>query len=122
MSHIVSITTEIRDPQALRAATERLNLPSPVRGEHRMFSGRVQGWAVQLPDWRYPVVCDTDCGRVHFDNYEGRWGDPQRLNQLLQSYGAEKAKIEARKQGYSVTEQSLSDGSIRLTVSVGGAT
>jgi hypothetical protein len=38
-----------------------------------------------------------------------------------QSYACEKAKIEARKQGYAVTEQALADGSIRLTVQVGGA-
>ncbi|MEO8493902.1 MAG: DUF1257 domain-containing protein, partial [Planctomycetota bacterium] len=30
-------------------------------------------------------------------------------------------KLEARKQGHSVHEQALNDGSIKLTVSVGGA-
>lgn len=33
----------------------------------------------------------------------------------------EKAKLEARKQGHTVREQPLSDGSIKLTVQVGGA-
>jgi len=33
----------------------------------------------------------------------------------------ERAAIEARKKGYTVTEQALTDGSIRLTVQVGGA-
>lgn len=37
------------------------------------------------------------------------------------SDAVEKAKIEARKKGHSVTEQSLADGSIKLTVQVGGA-
>ena len=31
-----------------------------------------------------------------------------------------KTKIEARRQGHSVTEQRLDDGSVKLTVSVGG--
>ena len=31
------------------------------------------GYCVRLPDWRYPVVCDTESGRVRFDNFEGRW-------------------------------------------------
>ena len=33
----------------------------------------------------------------------------------------EKATIEARKRGHSVTEQALADGSVRLTIQVGGA-
>ena len=33
----------------------------------------------------------------------------------------EKAAIEARKRGHSVVEQALADGSIKLTIRVGGA-
>ena len=36
------------------------------------------------------------------------------------AYAAEKAKIEARKYGHSVTEQRLADGSIKLTIQVAG--
>ena len=32
----------------------------------------------------------------------------------------EKARIEARKKGHQITEQSLADGSIKLTIRVGG--
>jgi len=32
----------------------------------------------------------------------------------------EQTKIEARRKGHSVSEQSLADGSIKLTVQVGG--
>ena len=35
-------------------------------------------------------------------------------------YAVEKAKIEARRRGHVCTEQRLSDGSIKLTVNVGG--
>ena len=37
------------------------------------------------------------------------------------SDAVEKASLEARRQGYCVTEQALADGSIKLTVEVGGA-
>ena len=37
------------------------------------------------------------------------------------SGAVEKTRLEARKQGYDVLEQSLADGSIKLTVQVGGA-
>ena len=42
------------------------------------------------------------------------------LDRFLQAYAVEKAKLEARNRGHSVTEQSLSDGSIKLTVQVTG--
>ena len=48
------------------------------------------------------------------------WGDQKALDRFLQAYAAERAKIEARKKGYSVTEQSLQDGSIKLTIQVTG--
>ena len=121
MSHVVQIQTEIRDPIALDAATYRLGLPDPMFGPAKLFSTTVTGWQVRLPDWRFPVVADVNTGQVHFDNYEGRWGDPVHLNRLVQFYAVEKAKIESRKQGYTTTEQNLADGSIKLTVQMGGA-
>jgi hypothetical protein len=35
-------------------------------------------------------------------------------------YAAEKAKIEARKRGHQCTEETCTDGSIKLTIQVGG--
>ena len=121
MSHLVEIATEVRDPAAIRSACQRLSLPPPVHGRTKLFSGEVVGWAVQLPDWKYPIVCDTATGTAHFDNYNGAWGDETKLHRFLQMYAVEKTRVEARKQGYAMTEQSLPDGSVRLTVAVGGA-
>ena len=121
MSHIVSIVTEVRDAAAVRAACQRLRLPPPVEGTHRLFTSSATGLGVQLPKWRYPVVCHTDTGQLEFDNFRGHWGDPARLDQLLQSYAVEKAKIEARRRGNTCTEQQLADGSVKLTINVGGA-
>lgn len=120
MSHIVEIRTELRDPLAIAAACHRLRLPAPAAGQHRLYSGSVEGLAVQLPDWRYPVVCDTATGEVRFDNYSGQWGDEARLNSFLQAYAVEKARLEARRRGHTVTEQSLQDGSIKLSIHLAG--
>ena len=121
MSHIVTIETEIRDASAICGACSRLGLPEPVFGEAKLFSGSKTGWAVQLPDWRYAVVCDVNTGKIDFDNYGGHWGDQQQLDRFMQGYAVEKAKIEARKKGHSVTEQRLEDGSIKVVVQIGGA-
>ena len=121
MSHIVVIHTEVRDPVALAAACLRQRLPAPVSGSHRLFTTTVSGWGVQLPDWKYPVVCQTDSGQLHYDTFEGRWGDRRYLDRFLQTYAVERATLEARRQGHTVLEQPLADGSIKLTVTVGGA-
>ena len=119
MSHLVSIQTEIRDPVAIRLACERLQLPEPVFGPATLFSSTVTGWTVQLPEWRYPVVADVNSGTLAYDNYNGRWGEQLHLDRYLQRYAVEKTSLEARKQGHSVIEQPLEDGSIKLTISVG---
>jgi hypothetical protein len=121
MSHIVTIKTEIRDPTALDAACRRLGLSEPVRGTARLFTSQAEGLIVHLPDWRYPVVIDTDTHQVQYDNYGGQWGKQSQLDRLLQAYAVEKTKIESRRGGYTVTEQPLSDGSIKLTIQTGGA-
>jgi hypothetical protein len=120
LSHVVEIKTEVRDSTAVQAACQRLKLPQPVQGTTKLFSGEATGLAVQLPDWRYPVVCDLGTGQLRFDNYDGRWGEPQHLDRFLQSYTVEKARIESRKRGHSLTEQQLQDGSIKLTIQVNG--
>ena len=120
MSHIVTVKTEVRDAAAVRAACARLKLPQPVQGKTQLFSGEAEGLAVQLPDWVYPVVCDTTSGTLRYDDFGGRWGEKRHLDAFLQAYAVERAKIEARKKGYGCTEQSLADGSIKLTIQVQG--
>lgn len=121
MSHIVEIKTEVRDAAAVTAACDRLRLPQPVQGTHRLFSGEIAGLGVQLPEWRYPAVCQLETGEIRYDNYGGRWGEQQQLDHFLQMYAVEKAKIEARRRGNTCTEQQLADGSVKLTINVGGA-
>ena len=118
MSHIVQIQTEVRDPVAIQTACGRLKLPVPVFGEAKLFTSSAVGWAVKLPDWRFPIVCDVATAKIAFDNFGGRWGDESQLHKFLQAYAVERAKHEARRQGHSVQEQLLTDGSIRLQIAV----
>jgi hypothetical protein len=116
MSHIVTLRTRVHDLAAVAAACQRLNLPNPRQGTARLFGGEAEGLLVQLPGWQYPVVIDTASGLVRYDNFEGRWGERQHLDRFLQLYAVEKAKLEARKKGYQVSEQALQDGSIKLQI------
>jgi hypothetical protein len=121
LSHIVHIQTQVRDPAAVHAACRRLGLPEPVHGTAQLFSDEATGLLVRLPDWLYPIVCDTASGTLAYDNYNGSWGPQEQLDRFMQRYALEKAEIEARKRGHSVVEQALADGSIKLSIRVGGA-
>jgi len=55
-------------------------------------------------------------------DFNGHWGSQEHLDHFIQAYAVEKARIEARKRGHTITEHKLADGSIKLTVQVQGGT
>jgi len=116
MSHLVTIQTQIRDVTALTRACALRQLPVPEYRTARLFQTEATGYVVALPDWRYPVVCEVSTGTLHYDHFEGRWGNVTHLHGLLQQYAIEKTRIEAQRCGQHVTEQRLADGSVRLQV------
>ncbi len=120
MSHIVQIQTQVRDPVAIAAACQRLALPAPAQRTAKLYDGQYTGWCVELPGWRYPVVCNTASGELKYDNFQSRWGEQKQLDRFLQAYVVEMAKLEARRQGHTVREQPLANGSIKLTIQVAG--
>ncbi len=121
MSHVVEIETHVNDVTAAQAACRRLQLEPPTAGKAQLFSGEATGLIVNLPGWQYPAVFDTETGEAKFDNYGGKWGEQQQLDRFLQSYAVEVTRIQARRNGHTVTEQQLENGAIKLTVHVGGA-
>jgi hypothetical protein len=85
-----------------------------------MFDGQTaEGLLVQLPGWKYPIAIDTSTGEVRHDHFNGAWGDPRQLDRFQQTYAVEVVRIESRKKGYTLTEQQLQDGSIRLSIQEG---
>jgi len=116
MSHIVVVQTQVRDPAAVAAACVRLQLPAPVEGTARLYSGEANGLLVQLPDWKFPLVIDTARGTIQLDDFQGQWGDRRFLDRFLQAYAIEVVRMESRKQGYLLTEQPLADGSVKLLI------
>jgi len=116
MSHLVQIKTKVHDPAAVTAACRRLGLSEPVHGITQLFSGEATGLLVKLPGWRYPAVIDTLTGTIKYDNYQGHWGEQTEIDRFLQMYAVEKAKLEARKKGYCVSEQVRQDGSIVIQI------
>ena len=50
MSHIVEIKTQVKDVAAVQAACRRLKLPQPEPRTVTLFSAKVTGLAVELPN------------------------------------------------------------------------
>lgn len=86
MSHIVQIQTQVRDPVAIAAACQRLTLSAPAQRSAQLYDGQYTGWCVELPGWRYPVVCNTASGELKYDHFQGRWGEQKELDRFLQAY------------------------------------
>ena len=121
MSHTVTVETKLKDSAALRAACVRLNLPEPQQETVKFFDGTEhEGLAVRPPGFVYPVLVQPD-GTVQLDTYNGRWGDDSFLGKLKQAYAVEAAKLQAKQRGHRITETSLPNGTVKLTVTAGAA-
>jgi hypothetical protein len=131
MSHYSEVEIELTDEGCLVAALSRLGFKGKVevhqeaqplygyQGDARAQKGHViirqqhvgraandVGFERQA-DGRYRVwVSDYD---RKYNKYDDAW-----LGRLKQAYGVEKAKLEAKKRGYMVSEQKQDDGRIRL--------
>ena len=116
MSHVATITLEFRDPAALSDAARRLRLDLHEDMVTFYDGTRVAGTALRLPGWRYPVVIDAE-GRLHYDHFEGRWGDPVHLHRFRQAYAEAATTRFAHARGYLVTRMAQADGTVRLALS-----
>jgi len=111
MSHTATYEAILSDKEALIKALKNLGL-TYREGVANLFQTTEKGIVVNLPGWRYPIVIRED-GTVAYDNYNGRWGNIERLHELSVTYALEQAKINARKRGYRVREYNV-NGKKRL--------
>jgi hypothetical protein len=116
MSHIVTIEVKVRDLEAIRKTCQRMELKEPCCGKARLFQKTVQGILVRLPEWKFPIVIDLQTGNIQYDNYEGNWGRQEELDKFLMFYGAEKAKLEAAKEGRTCAETVLGNGRVMIEI------
>ena len=125
MSHIASISIEVRSLDALAAAAERLG--GTLNRDQKTFK-----WyygqdpcdhAISFSDCEYDVgvVGKNDAYELKYDDWRsgGLYGKLGKNAGLIkQAYAVEVAKTEARKKGWSAQEQQGTDGKIRLMIEV----
>jgi len=121
MSHWTKIETQIRDAAALRDACHELGLELLENAEARGYgTNRIKADLVIRLKGPYDVALQrsesgygltTDWWGGHVEKEVG-----QNYGRLLQLYGVHKARLEARRKGYTVRRQTLGDGAIKLTI------
>ena len=115
MSHIITLETKLKDPDALKRACDALGVTIEENTTIRLFQASRSGSAISLPGWRYPIVVDSE-GTVHYDNYGGRWGDIKHLGELVQEYTAQVVEAQAFNDGLYSWRESREDGTLVITV------
>ena len=120
MSHVVELEVKVKNPALFADIARGKGFPVRERETVQFYSGSRTGMSVRLPGWRYPVVVDEE-GAVHYDNYNGSWGDIRELHRLMQDYAVEAVKQQALAEGAQVWESVEKDGTVVLRVDVGGA-
>ncbi|WP_342479819.1 DUF1257 domain-containing protein [Paenibacillus sp. FSL L8-0340] len=122
MSHFTTLQTTIKNIEAVRMACRELGLELVQEGQARGYGGRtINGDYVikckgpydvvlnKQQDGHYGIITDWYQGHVAKEIGEGG-------GRLLQTYGVVLATMEARKLGYSVSRQSMPDGSVKVVL------
>lgn len=117
MSHTTTIDLQVKDEAAFVQACEDLGFAVQTHTDAKLYqagSRFTDVTAVRLPDWNYPVVLKD--GVLHFDNYNGVWGETSHLDKLKQRYARNVAVKTARSKGYRIKETQTDDGQIKLVL------
>ena len=122
MSHFTSITTQIRDLDALQDACKELGVELVHQGTARGYATNVRtGDAVIKLKGPYDIALNrqedgnygltTDWWNGHVEKEVGT-----NFSKLIQLYGVHKAMREAKRKGYLTSRKTLPNGAIKLTI------
>jgi len=134
-SHLVNVSTTIKDPKALEAACKALGVELHVGGTARFYFGHSQpcDYVIKLPgrydlgfkkqaDGTYAFVADEELigGKSGTDGFgrgdQGRKILGEDCRRLKQEYAFCVMQAEARRKGRTIQRQNLPNGSIRVTM------
>lgn len=100
MSHTVKIKVKIKDRALFAKIIEEQKGKVLGEGKHNLFSSSHQGFGFQLNGWQYPCIVTED-NDVFYDNFNGSWGKPEILTNLMDAYTIGVAKQAADQAGWT---------------------
>jgi len=98
-SHTVKVKVEYRDPRTLERACKTLGWKWLGYGKHTLSENSVTGHGFMPETFLLPAVLDSE-GELHFDTYEGSWGDQTKLELLKSEYALATAEQAAEELGW----------------------
>lgn len=98
-SHTVKIKVEYRDPRVLERACNNLGWKWHGQAKHHLYEADVQGHGFTPEGWSYPAVLASD-GELHYDTFNGHWGDETKLEALRSEYAMVAAEQAAMDLGW----------------------
>lgn len=122
MSHWTEIKTQIKDPEALRAAVAELGLTLEPNAMARGYNGNeVRAEFVIKCKGPYDIAVNKEpngCYGFKTDWWQGHVAREvgQNFQKLIQLYGVHKATIEARRKGLTVQRTLQANGSVKLVI------
>ena len=122
MSHTVTLQMKIKDRDLFEKVAKEKGYLVSHTNKASLFNDTIEGdlLSVKLPDWRYPIIVDKK-GNLYYDNYGGRWGKTEVLNELVQDYATSLVKKIAKKKGYAVMSvKNSANGDRVIKIAVGG--
>jgi hypothetical protein len=121
MSHTTRRKSALKNADLIKAAVEQMP-GAKFLGQQtvKQFGSAINGVAVQLPGFKYPIAINTQTGEISSDTFNGHWGKPELIDKLAQNYGIEVAKAEAEQLRGKFDMVTLDDGSVECTITLGG--
>lgn len=98
-SHTVKIKVEYKDPDTLKRACDNLGWKWLGLGVHSLFENTAAGHGFKPVGWELPAVLDAN-GELHFDTFNGAWGDEKQLELLKAEYAIATAQKAAEELGW----------------------
>jgi hypothetical protein len=89
----------MKNLEAVTKAAEAMGATMLGQGNHRLYSSNHTGLGFKLNGWQFPIVVTED-GVIHYDDFNGRWGNPNDIKTLTDDYAQKVVEAECDNLGW----------------------
>lgn len=86
MSHVATLNTLVKDFSLVAQIAEAKGWSfDSVMAKRMIYVTSKVGAALKPTGWAYPIVISEE-GSLHYDHYNGQWGNPELLQEFTHEY------------------------------------